>query len=212
MEWVLLAGLLLAPVLARLGPAPGLGMDRDELRALQCERLALEAAVREEPGRVRPGRERGDYMDRSALRCRQDLVPPGLRPPRDEAVLSTLGAQAQALGARAVASTPRAGPPPTWLVQAHLPDPAVAEKLRVATQLALVAQGQAVSDRRPLLSPHQVEALAALPPAQAWPEACRAWAPQLGPGEALLVVLVLDRDETALHAGRCAAEGWSWLS
>ena len=216
MEWVFLLGLLLAPVLVNQGPAPGLLKGRRELRELECERLDLDQAMREAPGQVRPPRERGDFLSRGALRCRQRLVPEGLRPPRDEAVLASLSATSQALAAQALASQALASqagsPPTTWLVQAHYPDPAVGDKLRFATQAALMERGQAVSDRRPLLAPHQVEALAALPPEQAWPAACRAFSPTLGPGEVLLFVLSLDLRETAVHAGLCAEGGWTWLS
>jgi hypothetical protein len=52
-----------------------------------------------------------------------------------------------------------------------------------------------------------------MPPSEAYPTACRRYTDNgsLGAADVLLAVVLLDRQETALHAGLCAAGSWTWL-
>lgn len=211
MVWVFLAGLGLAPILARTGPAPTLARDRLALRAMECERLDLEAARRREPGRIRPERERGDFIRRDALHCSTRLLPEGSRLPAAEAVLTRLHEHSQDWAARALRAEPR--PAARYLVQANLDDPTLAEKVRVAALHALAEAGAPVADRRPLLQVDQLEAVAALGPDEGWPRLCALWSGngELPPETALVVLHRRDPRETGLHLGLCREGAFRWL-
>lgn len=212
MEWSILLALLILPFVVNVGPAPGLFESKTDLRRLECERLsALEGAARY-PGQVMTSPPRGDFIERSTLVCNERYLRPGMRAARDEAVLSTLSAQAAAAAGRIDALAPdlRAR---TWLVEAHYESAPVAGKISFAAQTALGAKGLRVSDRTPTLAAGDVAVITRLEPAQAYPAACQRYFDNhsLGTGDALLAMVSRDPRETALHAGLCVDGQWTWL-
>jgi len=194
------------------GPAPGALWTRTEARGMDCERLSVEAGHERYPGRIRAPAPRGDYVERGAVVCQERLFREGLRPPQDEAILSSLEARVAALARAAGALRPDlAGR--TWLVEVHYPSAPVSSKIDFAAKNALMLEGLAVSDRAPRLAVGDVRVLTPMPPERAYPAACRRWADNgsLGGGDALLAVLLRDPRETALHAGICDGGQWTWV-
>lgn len=204
--------LLLIPLVFHRDPAPGLGHSRSSSRNLDCESLSAEQGLAQRPGEVPVSKPRGDYVERSAVICSERLLRPGLRAPRDEAILSTLDALSTELASNAASRRPDlAGR--TWHVETFYPDAQVSAKLSFATKNALVRQGLAVSDRTPVLGAGDIDVLTRLDPEQAYFAACQRYhrTGALGEGHALLAVVSRDERETALHAGLCVDGAWTWL-
>ena len=193
-------------------PAPGLTHSKARARNLECERMAAEAAAERYPGRISVQGGRTDGTEQSAVVCRERLIRLGVRAPLDEAILSTLDATATRLAGAAGSLRPDlAGR--TWLVEAYYPAGPVATKIAFATKNALLAQGLAVSDRKPTLAASDVEVLSRTPPDQAYPTACAHYfaSGSLGEGDTLLAVVHRDPRETVLHAGLCTDGQWTWV-
>lgn len=179
---------------------------------LECEPISTEAARILAPGQVPEPSARGDFIERRAVICRERLMARGERPPRDDAILSTLNTTAAELtGLVAALDGPLAGR--TWLVEVYHPDPRVSLKVSFAMKNALLDRGLAVSDRAPTLAAGDVEVIGRTEPARAWPLACARYAAtgSVGPGDALMGVALRDRRETQLHVGVCADGRWRWL-
>lgn len=193
-------------------PQPGSWRDPDEAANYTCTRLSLEEAERARPGAVRPRGPRGDLYDRDVMLCQERILPLGLRLDGDEAVLSSLESRVTELAGAARGYRPDLLGA-TWLVEVFYPSPAVSAKISFAAKNALMAEGLRVSDRAPTLAAGDVQVITRMPPEDAYPTACRRYADNgsLRAGEALLAVVQLDRLETTLHAGLCAAGSWTWL-
>lgn len=193
-------------------PAPGVLVSKSESRNLACHRTTTEGAYHRYPGQiVRPG-PRGDYVDRSAVICTERLMAPGDRSPRDEAILSTLDATAAGIATTIDALHPQLKTR-RWLVETFYPSPAVATKISFAQKSALVQRGYRVSDRTPSLAPGDIDVLARMDPADAYPLACRRFYAEGGlrKDDVLLGIVLRDRRETILHAGLCARGTWRWM-
>jgi hypothetical protein len=192
-------------------PAPSLLRSRSSARSLECERLPVGLAADRYPGVVAPVGPRGDLIERSVLVCSQRMVDPELRRPADEAILSSLGEHADRM-ARLASLRPELQDA-TWLVESHTTNPEVDAKLSFATKNALVERGLLVSDRSPLLGFDDLDVITRMEPFDAYPAACARYAANgsLGPDQVLLAPLVLDRRETAVHAGLCVQGAWTWL-
>lgn len=182
-----------------------------ERRNLDCTRLLEEEAVEKFPGQIpkQPAKEiAGAQVD--VLVCSKRVMELGERPPRDEAILSTLTAQISGLTERASALV---GAEVVWHVDAFYPSPHVGQKIASAAKASLVERGYAVSDRVPLLPAGDVSVLALLPPSEQYRTACaRAFSSEvLGADDALLGLILIDPKETQLHGGVCRRGEWSWL-
>lgn len=204
--------LSLLPFLVPSAPAPGLFRSKKKVRRLDCERLSTEAATTRYPGQIEPERPRGDYVERDVVRCQPRLLREGLRTAHTEALLHGLERSAQEIAGR-VGALGANGTDRTWLIEAHDPDVRMVGKLRFALQNAMVGQGLSVTDRTPRLGLADLDVITRMPPAQAYPAACRRYAENgsLGPDQALVALMSLDPRETALHAGVCVDGGWTWL-
>jgi hypothetical protein len=193
-------------------PAPGMLHSKHWVRSLDCERLTVETASQRYPGEIVAAAPRGDFVERSAVVCRQRLTPEGLRDPRDEAVLGRLDALTTDLAATAEALRPDLKDR-TWVVEAYYPSAVVAAKIAFATNNALNGRGLPVSDRKPALAAGDIDILVRLSADEAFPAACRRYfgSGSLREGDALLAVVTRDLRETILHAGLCTAGTWTWL-
>ena len=200
------------PFLGVMDPAPGLTRTATRARNLECERLTAETASRRYPGEINAPRPRGDYVERTLVVCRERLLRPGVRPPRDEAILSSLEATTGEL-ARTAASLRPDLHGSTWLVEAYYPSGPVAAKITFATKNALMGRGLQVSDRAPILGAGDVDVITRLPPDEAYPAACRRYfeTGSLGPDDTLLAVVHRDPRATVLHTGLCTLGQWTWL-
>lgn len=209
---IFLVCLLVLPFVIQPDLAPGLGRGRSRARAFECEVVGAQAGKALRPGQVIVSKPRGDYVERDAVICVERLLRPGLRAPRDEAILASLDALTAELATAAAGRRPDlAGR--TWLVEVYYPDASVSAKLSFATKNALMVQGLTVSDRVPALSAGDVDVLTRLEPELTYAAACQRYAATGGlqAGDALLAVLSLDPRETILHAGLCADGAWSWV-
>lgn len=204
--------LTLLPFFVLMDPAPGLTRSKTESRNLDCERITAEAASRRYPGQIEAPKPRGEYMERAAVVCRERLLRPGVRPARDEAILSSLQATTVALAENAASVRPDLQGS-TWLVEAYYPSGPVAGKISFAAKNVLMGRGLAVSDRTPVLNAADIDVITRMSPDEAYPAACRRYyqSGTLGEGDALLAVISRDRRETALHAGLCTLGEWTWL-
>lgn len=202
--------LALALTAAQAAPLPWPFFGGLRQRNLECDVLDPQLASERYPGRINAPRPRGDYVARTVIACQERLFAPGVRPPREDAVLSDLDARTAALAQRAATVT---APGRTWMVEANDVSGPLTAKIRFATQNALMAEGLAVSDRLPRLAPADMYILGRRPPLEAWPAACVRYAATgtLGPTDALLVVTALHPSETNLHAGVCLDGAWRWL-
>lgn len=209
---VVVLGLMFLPSLVKPDPVPGLTVSREVSRRLECEHVSAEVGKQRYPGIIETERPRGDFLTRSALICAERLVRPGLRPDRDEAILSTLEDTVTDVSAGA-ADRYRDLAGRTWLVDAFYPSAQVTAKLVFATKNALAAQGLQVSDRAPLLSAGDLDVILRMAPDEAFPAACARWAANgsLRPQDALFAVVSRDARETILHGGVCVDGRWSWL-
>jgi hypothetical protein len=206
------SALLALAAAAHADPMPGLTRTKSQMRNWDCERRGTREVAEEYPGRIVSSESRGTDPDRVTMVCTERLTRPGLRSPRDEALLSTLEPTANALATSAAAAHPELADH-TWLVEVFYPSVPVAGKLGFAVKNALVARGLQVSDRVPTLGAGDLMVLTRLPPFEAWPAACGRYAATgtLRPGDALLAVVHLDPRETMVHAALCVDGGWSWL-
>lgn len=202
----------LLPFLLPSAPAPGLFRTKKTVRRLDCERLSTEAATTRYPGEIEPMRPRGDYVERDVVRCQPRLLGEGLRTAHTDALLRGLERSAQEIAGH-VGALGANGTTRTWLIEAHDPDVRMVGKLRFALQNAMASQGLAVSDRTPRLGLADLDVITRMPPALAYPAACRRYSDNgsIGPGQALVALMSLDPRETALHAGVCVDGGWTWL-
>lgn len=193
-------------------PAPGILRSRSSARRLDCVRLDAEAADARRPGLLPPASPRGDYLERSVELCAELLLDPGVRAPRDEAILSRLDALTTGMAVAAASRRPDLSGR-TWMVEVFYPSAEVSAKLSFAAKNALSRQGLAVSDRSPLLAVGDAAVLTRLAPEDAYPAACQRYAAigSVGGGEALLAVVSRDPRETVLHAGLCVDGLWTWL-
>lgn len=209
---VFLISLIILPFAVQTDPAPGVLRSKAEARQLDCEPMSAEVGAARRPGEITTSQPRGDFVNRSAMLCAERLLDPGVRAPRDEAILASLDAMTTEMAAAAASRRPDlAGR--TWLVESHYPSAEVASKLSFAAKTALARQGLSVSDRTPLLAVGEVGVLTSLPPERAYAAACQRYAATggLGSTDALLAVVSRDPRETLLHAGLCVDGAWSWL-
>jgi len=192
-------------------PAPNAFRSRDRARRLECARTVGDVAEKELVGQVSAAKPSG-VTDPEALVCRERLLRPGLREPRDEAVLRDLEARVSAVASQ-VASVRADLADRTWLVETFYPDPAVGTKISFALKSALMRQSLQVSDRLPLLSATDIEIVTRLPPSRSYAVACRRWheTGQLRDDDVLLAQITRDLRETNLHTGLCIDGRWSWL-
>jgi hypothetical protein len=208
----LLLSLLILPFILPRDPSPGLLHSKADSRRLDCERMNVEAGSRRYPGLIRPNAPRGEYVERSAVVCRERLMVPGSRGDQDEAILSTLDDRAANIADLASSLHPELSER-MWLVETHYSDAAVSAKIGFATKNALVSQGLSVSDRTPRLAVGDVTVLTRMAPSDAWSTACQRYIANdsIGENDALLAVVIRDPRETVLHAGLCTTGGWTWL-
>ncbi len=192
-------------------PSPGFFQSKAAARNLDCRRLTQVEAHELYPGQVPevPARNlAGGSTD--ALVCATRIMLEGERPPRDEAILSslrqTVGAITQLAGAVAPDDV-------TWHVDAFYPDLAVASKIAVAARTDLAERGRRVSDRVPVLAAGDIALLGTMSPRDAYPLACARYRDHqaLGDQDAFLALMIVDPRETALHAGLCLRGEWRWL-
>ncbi len=209
---IFVLALALLPVLLRPDPSPGLTTSRTRSRSFDCETVGASDAHRRYPDQIAPPPPRRADVEHLTVVCRERWMRPGLRVARDEAVLSTLSAQAAELTAP-LEALPTALRARNWLVDAHVPSAPVAGKVRFAVQDALASRGLQVSDRTPILTAGDVDVITRMPPDAAFPAACQRYEGNhsLGPGDALLAVVLRDPRETLLHAGICVDGRWTWL-
>jgi len=174
--------------------------------------VTAEAGKQRRPGQIVTSSPRGDYIERSAVICTERLMRPGLRPVRDEAILSSLDTRSAEIAITAKSLRPDLQAR-TWLVEVYYPSAQVASKVSFATKNALMRQGLIVSDRAPTLAAGDVDVLTRMPPDEAYPMACHRYSAtgSLREGDALLAVVSLDPRETILHAGLCTRGQWTWL-
>lgn len=212
MEIVILFALTILPMLLPPDPAPGLSRSKERSRSMDCIRISAEEASAHYPGQVITSDGRGDYVERTAMICRQRLMRPGLRDARDEAVLNALDATTLNLATSAEARRPDLREH-TWLVDAYYPNAKVGSKITFSTKNALMGLGLQVADRTLALNATEVEIIQRLHPDEAYPAACRRYAENgtLGKEDALLAVVSRDRRATVLHAGLCVDGVWAWI-
>lgn len=214
--WEIIALIVLIAIPTGAGRAsdPSAGLTsagRQQGRELDCVRMSQEQAHALYPGQVPEGEVRaGALTDIDALICSRRILHLDERPPRDEAILSRLGAAVHELTQAASAS---GAPGALWHVDAYYPDPRVAAKIAVAAKTDLAERGSRVSDAVPLLAAGDLAVLRTLPPRDAYPLACaRAYAEKsLGDTDAFLGIMLLDPAETDLHAGVCVGGVWRWV-
>lgn len=185
---------------------------RSDARNLDCVHLEQAEAARLYPGFVPEAAARGaNFAATSALVCRRQLLEPGERPARDEAILSSLTREVSELVKSASALEP--GQDAVWHVDAFYPEARVAAKIAVAARTELAERGRAVSDRVPLLAAGDVAVVNRQPLPGAFPLACARYFAErsLVAPAVFLGLLVIDPRETELHAGVCARGRWRWL-
>lgn len=209
---IILLGLLFVALLATNDPAPGWARSRRAGRTLDCERVNQVVGSQRYPGVIREPSPRFDDGELETVICRERLMRPGLRAARDEAVLSTLEERASTIAQKAAAVRPDLAER-TWMVEVFYPDAPVSSKIAFATQNALVGQGLAVSDRKPMLSAGDIGVITRMAPEDAYPVACQRYAAlgSVGEDDALVAVVMRDHRETILHAGLCSGGQWMWL-
>lgn len=202
----------LLPYVLPVPPAPGVVASRSDAREYVCEHMSVQATVDRYPGRVAEPKPRGDYIERDVMMCQQRVLRGDLRLAKDEAILLSLEARANELAADARARYPELEDH-TWMVEVYYPSGSVSGKISFAAQNALMAQGLTVSDRAPTLAAGDVQVLTRMSPWEAYPAACQRYHSNgsVGADEALLAVMTLDPQETALHAGLCEQGRWTWL-
>ncbi len=212
MGWYFLIALALVPFVFRADPIPGIRTRRQDTRNMDCERISGELGAQRYPGVIPEARPRGDFLEREVVACKERLMRPGLRDTPDAAILDSLQLQATELAAAARTTRPDLAER-SWLVEAHHTNPQVAAKVTFAAKNALGRQGLLASDRAPVLGVGDIDVITRMAPERAYDAACQRYAANgsVGPGDALLAVILIDPRETILHAGVCADGGWQWL-
>jgi hypothetical protein len=210
-EGILILALMIIPPMNR-DPAPGAGRTIDASRRLVCDNLSVEQGSQQRPGQILPERARGDFVERNVVVCRQLLIPPNLRAPRDEAVLAELDTWT-ADYAMAVQSLRPDLADHNWMVEVYYPSAPVSTKIGFAAKNALMGQGLSVTDRTPTLAVGDIDVLTRLPPSLAYPAACERYTDigGIGDDDVLLALVTRDPRETILHAGLCTGGHWTWL-
>lgn len=209
---IFLLCLLILPFVLHTDPSASAFRSKARARTYECAAMSALEGDAQRPGQVVLSPPRGDFVERDAVICTQRLMRPGLRAPRDEAILDGLDALTAELATNATGRRPDLAER-TWLVEAFYPSAQVAAKLAFATKNALMHQGLSVSDRTPILNAADVDVLTHLDPEVAYPAACRRY-DQIGgldADDALLAVVALDPRETILHAGLCVDGQWTWV-
>lgn len=190
----------------------GVFASRSDARNLECVRLDQAEAARLYPGVVpEPAMRGANFATTDALVCKRQLLEPGERPARDEAILSSLTREVSELVKSASALEPAQDT--VWHVDAFYPDARVASKISVAARTELAERGRAVSDRVPLLAAGDVAVINRKPLQDAFPLACaRTFAEgTLVAPAVFLGLMIVDAREAQLHAGVCARGRWRWL-
>ena len=192
-------------------PRPGLFQSKAAGRNLDCRRLTQAQAHELHPGQV-PEVPARDLAGGSAeaLVCSTRIMLDGERPPRDEAILSSLRDTVGAITQLAGAVAPEDA---IWHVDAFYPDLAVASKIAVAARTDLAERGRRVSDRVPVLAAGDIALLGTMSPREAYPLACLRYRDHqaLADQDVFLGLMIVDPRETALHAGLCVRGEWRWL-
>lgn len=193
-------------------PAPSLFRSRKASRNLECERLTVERARELRPGELPPAKPRGEFLERDVVVCAERLLRPGLRDPKDDAILATLEDRVSEVATAAIAARPELETR-TWLVETYYPNAPVVTKVSFATKNALMQQGLSVSDRVPTLGAGDIQVLTRMRPEEAYPAACQRYLSKgdLKENDALLAVVSRDPRETILHAGLCVDGNWTWI-
>ncbi len=185
---------------------------RREARSLDCTRTTQAEASARQPGLVPEPAARGaNFSITDAMVCERNMLDGDERPPRDEAILSTLTASmGELLRSASLEATAR---DTLWHVDAFYPDARVASKIAVAARVALVEQGRLVSDRVPLLAAGDVAVVNRQRVEQRFPMAChRLFTEQtLQAPQVFLALMIIDPRESQLHAGLCSGGQWKWL-
>jgi len=191
-------------------PSPGITRSRTEARNLDCVRTSQADAHERFPGLVPAPAARGTLSQVDAVTCSRRIMSYGERPAQDEVILSSLR---QSVGTLTQAAAAIAGENVRWHVDAFYPSQPVAAKISVAARMDLAERGHRVSDRVPVLAAGDIAVLGALPPREAYPLACKRYFAEhsLSDGDAFLALMIVDAQETQLHAGLCLAGTWRWL-
>jgi hypothetical protein len=185
---------------------------RSDARNLDCVRLSQEEAARQHPGQVPEAPARGANLSLTdVLVCQRQMLEPGERPARDEAILSSLTRDVGELVNSASVLEP--APNATWHVDAFYPDARVASKIAVAARTQLAEKGRAVSDRVPLLAAGDLAVMGKRPFHESFPLACARYFAEgsLHEPSVFLALMIIDPREAELHAGVCARGAWRWL-
>lgn len=194
-----------------LDPAVRMAAGRQVGRHLSCERISQREAHERAPSEVpAPHPRAGAISNVDAMVCTRPLLRLGSRPARDELVLSHLRDDVQGLALQAAGL---ADPGVRWVVDAHIPEPAVANKVAVAGRTALAELGASVSARAPVPAAGDVEVMRDLPLEDALALACRRMTSDgtLRPQDVWLSYALVRPYETRLHAGLCVRGAWRWL-
>jgi len=206
-------------VVVLFGPAtieafydPGLGFNREpeKTRRHDCTPVDLDTARKIRPDDFGNTYPRGDFFNREAFLCREQIIEPGLRAPQTEILVNTLSTLVSELATKVQAQYPHVH---QWMVEVHYEDPVVGYKIDFATKVALSELGLGVSDRVPNLRPTDLGVIGRLSPSEAHTLACRRLSDdgQIAKSEALLNILVVDPRQTDLIAGVCTDGNWSWV-
>jgi len=191
-------------------PSPGLFRTKEESRNLECKRMSHAQAHELYPGVVPDQPPRGAYWVTDAIVCGARIVRLNERPPRDEAVLTTLG---QSIGELTKLATGVAPKDTLWHVDSFYPTVSVGQKIAVAARVDLAEHGFRVSDRVPVLAPGDVSVLKKTNADRFYPVMCSRYFAEgaLHEGDAFMGITPLYPRETQLHAGVCLSGKWQWL-
>ncbi|MEC8051504.1 MAG: hypothetical protein VX210_12005 [Myxococcota bacterium] len=191
---------------------PGLGFNREpeQTRRHDCISVDVDTAREIRPDDFGNAYPRGDFFNREAFLCREQIIEPGLRAPQTERLVNELSRLVSDLATRIQSEYPQIN---QWMVEVHYEDPVVGHKIDFATKVALSELGLGVSDRVPNLRPTDLGVIGRLSHSKAHDLACRRLTDdgQIGDSEALLNILVLDPRQTDLIAGVCTDGNWSWV-
>ena len=189
---------------------PGLGIIREpkETRRHECTPLDLNTARKIRPEAFGKNYPRGDFLNREAFLCQEQIVEPGLRSPQTEQLITHLSSLTTTLAAKIQAAHPNVQ---RWMVEVHSDEPVVGHKVDFATKVALSELGLQVSDHVPNLRPTDLGVIGRLSHSQAHDVSCRRLIDdfQIDRGDALIRILVVDPRQTNLIYGVCTQAGWS---
>ena len=99
---IFLAAMVILPFVLHADPSASMFRSKDQARRYECESTSAEQGDTLRPGQVVTSPPRGDYVERDAVICVERLMRPGLRAPRDEAILSSLDSITSELASNAV--------------------------------------------------------------------------------------------------------------